>query len=411
MRGARGLGGFAGSAAIAGAASVLTIPFVTSAVGAYSWSAMATGQAVGGIGSLVVALGWGVTGPAEIAAERDARARRRTYRESLVVRAVVAVPIVLICAVVAGLTVPATYAAETIVSAIGAALTGMSAAWYFVGTRDPRGLMLAETLPRAVILIASAALLQMVPQPVLFAAAGVLSALVAPLLASRRVLGSHPGDEPSARLDLRTVAATARRQGAAVTTSLVAGSYKYAPLIVLAIIAPAATPAYALADRLFKFANAAMRPVAQVLQGWVPAAPDGELGRRIWTAVRIAIGFGVMAGLAFAVLAPLVSELFGAGALAIPLALSVPMGLTMLFSTVSQTTGLACLVALDRVRVVAVSAVLGAVTCLALLWPAITAFQALGAAWSVTAAELAVLSLQCVVLLRVVRRRPRPTAG
>jgi hypothetical protein len=114
---------------------------------------------------------------------------------------------------------------------------------------------------------------------------------------------------------------------------------------------------------------------------------------------------GLVAGILVAALSPLASTLLSAGALTVPIEISVPLGVAFVGVGTSAVVGYACLVAVGRVRALAVSTVIGAIVGA----PLIVAFAMLGSlplvAWAVAISELCVAGYQVAALLKALRVR------
>jgi len=67
---------YASSMLLLGIASLIIIPEMISVEGGRAWGSIAVGQAWGGVGAIIIAYGWHVSGPA-LVAQGDASSRRR----------------------------------------------------------------------------------------------------------------------------------------------------------------------------------------------------------------------------------------------------------------------------------------------------------------------------------------------
>lgn len=117
------------------------------------------------------------------------------------------------------------------------------------------------------------------------------------------------------------------------------------------------------------------------------------------------VGLGALAGALFAIAAPAVSVILGAGtAVTFDLSLSLPFGIAFGLNTMTLVIGLACLVPLGAARAVFWNAVAGAVAVVPGLAIGIAIVGAVGAAWAVAGAQVAVMAAQLAAVLRVARR-------
>jgi O-antigen/teichoic acid export membrane protein len=404
-RGISRFGGFAVGTVVSAVPNILAIPILVSSIGAAAWTAIAVGQSLGMVASILVTLGWGVVGPSEVARARPGRARRIIYLRSMIFRILALGPCLIGAIAVSIAVAPDGLLTPVILATVGATLTGLTAAWYFSGTGKPLDLMVCETAPRAAIILAGAGATYYVPDPAVFPGFLIAATLVTTAISS---LVALRGVEP---FEFRRGLIEARRrwrkimleQASGVTTTAISTGYRDLPLVVLASVKPAAAPAYALIDRILKLAQAGARPVMQVFQGWVPAVRDLVL-QRSSVALRVSGAMAVAAGTLFSICAVALGGLLGAEEITLTTGLVVPAGLALAMSMVSQTAGLACLVSLGQARWVAISATLGAVVCAVLLIPFIQVWGPSGAMWAVVAAEFCVLIVRLLSIARVKAR-------
>ena len=135
----------------------------------------------------------------------------------------------------------------------------------------------------------------------------------------------------------------------------------------MAVAAPASLPLFVLADRLSKFVGMATAPLIQVFQGWVPAASGAELLRRISLSARVTLALGILAGAVYAALLPLFSDLLTHDQVKVDLSSAIAFGCVASSWVISPYLTNVGLMAVGRVRVVALSAAVGVPLTLALL--------------------------------------------
>lgn len=398
------LGGFAVTALISGAVNVATIPLVVGSVGAQAWASIAAGQAVGIVGSIFVQLGWGVTGPAVIATTRDDVKRARIYLESLIYRGAMLPVIVLPVALTSWYVVPSEYSLAASVAGVGSVLLGLTASWYFVGRGDPASLLKLDTIPRVLATCAGAGMLLVYPSALLFSAAIVVSSILPLIFASITIWRTARRADSHKHLFggwVRTRELIVE-QTPGVVSSIVSQTYKYLPLIVISALRPDQAAAFALIDRIVKFGIAAVKPVSQSLQAWVPAGGEGLLASRAQKAMGIASLAALVACLTFLFVGPWVTGLLGTDAIQMSYWLLVPAALILGLSALTQT-GLQSLLALRKGGAVAWAVTAAGIVGTALLWPAVLVFGAVGALSCLLIAESVFLILQLVIIRRTVR--------
>lgn len=381
---------------------LIAVPALIAISGADAWAGIALAQSIGALAFVAVGFGWGLVGPATVAAlkpEHQSEYYLRATRSRLL--------LFLACGpayvgAVALLNVPGTSFAANVIAGGSVLIMGLGGSWYFVGIGAPRQLVAVDVLPRIAATIGAVLVLLASESLLLFAslqAAGpALSAILAWKHARNRV------DSP--RFSLRADIANVRTVAPAAVTAGTAALFVNVPLILVSSLAPADLTSYALADKIQKALTAALRPVVQVLQSMVPrGAEEATLSRRVR---RVAIGsipcfitLAIVLSFAF----PLLSTLFAGEAI------SIPVDMTIAFSTItaailaSGMVGLVGLVTLRLQKQLAISTVIGAVVGLGSAIVLVGRFGGSGVAWGVATAEISVYLYQLAVVATVTGRR------
>ncbi|WP_375399806.1 lipopolysaccharide biosynthesis protein [uncultured Amnibacterium sp.] len=395
---ARRAGGFGGSVLLMGVVSIAVVPVVIAIAGPTLWSGIAVAQAIGSFVGVVVAFGWGVTGPAEVGRSRAAD-RGAYFRGSIASRSWLAMPALPVMGVLVVLTAPGDKAADVLAS-IAMVMPALGASWFFVGERSPKRLFLLETVPRAIGTIAGAGLLFAHAPLFGFAACQVLGGLTAVVLSARSVIRRYAG---TAALGPAAAVARLAGQTAGVLTGVTAALYVNLPVVLAGVFLPGQVAVYAVADKLQKLVLTGVTPVFQVAQGAV-AHPDPEVVRsRAARSGRLAVGFGAFTALAFSLLGGALVRLLSGGRIEVPFPVLAALGVALGAICTSAIIGLACLTALHAVRQVAASTVLGAVAGIPLLVAGAVLFGLTGLAWAAAASEVLVAAYQIVHLRRLVR--------
>jgi len=401
-RGANKFLGFALSMAVLAAASLAVIPALIDAGGAAAWGHLAAGQSVGAIAAVVVAFGWGLSGPARIA-RSDEPQRRREYTESLVTKLMIFAPAALVAAGSSYL-LGGDHGALAAAGAVSACSIGLTANWVFVGLGKPYQMLLAETLPRAAGTVVGIVLMARgggAMVGVLAQLAGMVAAFaVATLWVLRPWSHQH-----QVRLPRRPVTHVLREQRNGITSSVVSAVYASAPVVMVGLVASTVLPVYALLDKVQRQINAAAAAYVTVLQGWVPRASGGEaLRRRVRLALLVSgAGCLLLAGVLAAVARPLLSWL-SRGQLAPSMLSMVLMAVIVAVTLFESVASRACLTALDRLDVVARATSIGSAVGVVLLLVGVLAWGVVGALSGV----LAGLVLRLAVELVALRRGSRP---
>jgi hypothetical protein len=382
---------------------LITLPAITSRFGSSAWESIAIAQSIGSACAVVIGLGWGLNGSQRVARQHPAN-QRRSFALALLTRFMVATPVVVVAALVS-YAISTEYRIVSAVVAVAIAIGAFDTAWFFIGIGRPSKIIVTDTLPRLVpVVIAAVLILQGAPLWY-YALAVLLPALAAPLLGmiSVRV---H-------RRDFRgwtvpRVAGVIRVQSSALAGGIFSAAYIALPVTLVGIVLPHGLAVFAAAERLQRMALSVLQAVPNALQGWVgkPGDPRERL-RRAWLAILINLAVGAVAGATFALAAPALSGLVFSGVAPVPLELSSLSGVLILIVSASRATGQIMLVALNRIHVVAVSALAGGIVGV----PAILFFASLlgtsGGLVGEICAELAVLVVQVLGIRRAMRSRPR----
>lgn len=299
--------GFGLSMAMLAVAALVAIPAMIRSGGESGWGAIALGQNLGAFGAMVVAYGWSIFGPVEIA-RGDQQSRTTEFLASLKVRLILLGPTVAIV-VVSSILISPFRPELAAVGGIAAVLTGLTSTWFFVGLARPYVLMLVETVPRVAFTIVGIiemengadALYGLIWQGV-----GLAAAFLASSVWILHFLGFRPGKvEP-----LPKTVALLKQYGGGVASSLGSQLFTVLPLVIVTIVAPLAQPVFALVDKLYRQVLVALLPIVSVLQGWVPRGEDpAERVRRMmwWT-----VGMSTVIGIGTVVVGPWILHYLGA---------------------------------------------------------------------------------------------------
>lgn len=400
-------GGYGASVVISGVISIAVLPAIIILAGEAAWAEIAVAQGVAGFAYVLVIFGWGVTGPTEVAS-LPPESRGRFYLDSLVSRCWLLL-VVLPPTIVVALLFSSNYrliAAMTVVTGLVAALSG---AWFFVGEASPGRYFVLDTIPKSIGTLAGAGLLFVTNDALWFIVVQGLGSVTAIALSTASIAKRYPGwvRDLSPRSAFRRLSG----QSAAVAMSATSAVYVNLPILIVGAFAGTqATAAYALAERLMRFALMATRPMVQVAQSYVPSKDLDDQARRSRVVIRIAVATGVLGGLAFAVATPWIVVLFSGSGLAISYALSVPLGVALGAMLVSQITGFACLTAFGLTRALATSTIAGAISGAVLLVPLMLLFGTPGIAAGLAVSEIVVLVVQLAKLRPFLWQRDTLTA-
>ncbi|MFQ4150624.1 hypothetical protein AAGW05_18385 [Arthrobacter sp. LAPM80] len=226
--------------------TLISIPIIISSAGNQGWASIATGQAVGGFLGVVCGLGWNVTGPS-IAAVADVILSRRTLKLALFTRLMVSIPLFLIGIEVVYLL----HLARLDLAVLGLASTlviSFNMQWFFVGQNKPVLLVLYDSIPRLLTLLAGWMIVLLGANVSVGLAGQILSSLVAAAIVCVKLRVFHDGS----RLGFPTVWREIFKQGHGLSTEVLPAFLSYCPMIAISALAPSIAPLYALIDKVHK---------------------------------------------------------------------------------------------------------------------------------------------------------------
>lgn len=287
---------------------LLVIPLVARHGGADAVVAVAVGQSVGFVGSLVVSLAWPMIGPARVARCPD-ESRGSLFLESIDSRGLVFLAAGPVAAGFAAILTDG-FAGTAMLSAVALSANGLSAAWYYAGVGRPRGLLLFEALVRVVSAGAAAAMLAFDAPVVTYPAALCVGALVSYALNLRHIVGRVRWPRVN-----RGVVSSVRSQLRITAARLVNGAYQAAAVSIVAALAPAAVLAFSAYDRTQKSSMLATQAATDAVISWV-AAPTPGLRRRQVRMLLADVLFAGLVGVTFFAALPLVLHYMYAGLIA-----------------------------------------------------------------------------------------------
>lgn len=294
--------------------TLATIPVVISSAGPDGWAAIALGQSVGGIGAVVVSLGWGVSGPLRLAA-LDVRDHPELLRTSFATRALAGIPAAVILCGISAL-IATDQRLEAILGCLTTLLLAFNSTWYFLGKSDPIGLLKLDAVPRLVIMAAGWILVALGSNVVV----GLALQCVAPVVASLLVYHRRKGDVADTNLNIRNMVSEIAMQRNGMASQVIPAAFNFSPLVIVSLLAPTHAPAFALVDKVQK----------QLVTGFVPfgnmliSKAAAQVAARIHNPSSIArkntywvLGAGLITGLGTLVMGYVLVEVLSSGTMLI----------------------------------------------------------------------------------------------
>lgn len=367
------VGGYGLSVVALAVAALSAIPAMIHADGTLAWAAIAVGQSVGGIAAVVIGYGWGMTGPARIAAARPG-AQRAEYVESLRVKICLALPAAGGAAAVTAILVPE-YVVHGVFGALAMSSVGLSANWFFAGVGRPYLQLAAETLPRVAGTGIGIALMYAGASAVVGIACQLGGMLLGFAIATGWVLGTFPGGDASR--PLKKVFAS---QGTGLASTVLSAAYVAAPVAIVTQVAPGVLPVFALIDKVQRQIAVGLGPVIVVAQAWVPRGRGySGLRRRVRQCIFVAFSAGLLLGAGTVVAAPLLMEWLSQGTIDVPFAALLLAGGFVAIGFVESTVSKAIMPAINRVGLAARAATISMIVGLPLVALGALAFGVIGA--------------------------------
>ncbi|MDH3012550.1 hypothetical protein [Gordonia alkanivorans] len=372
------MSGFAASSILMGICSFAAIPIVISTVGLAGWSAIAVGQNVGMILTLIVMFGLSQAGP-EMVSNGPDYVRGSTYVVLLKIRIAIFVALVPATLFVTWVLATPNFAAAAL-AALSQMMVGVGASWFFVGERNPSGLLYFDTAPRAVGLMLGSFSSMVFPNAVVVGAGMVFGAVLATGLSSIVIIRRYPVLSKDRKVTRRDLAMMWSHHRFGFHTSLLSSISLYLPLLAIQWFAPSAAPSFALVDRLRQQFLVAIKPVIQFLQGWVPRHDAGETRERSLVAFKFGMVFSALSFVAYVGVVLLFIRFFSDEESAVGVWLVVLMAASVALNVANVSVSLGCFAPLRLNREIAVSAGIGALVTIVALVPAAIFSGALGVA-------------------------------
>jgi len=323
--------GFTLLPAIAAISPLLVLPVVARIAGPGGWASAIAGESVGTVAAIVIGYGWTAIGPALVSIAADSTERARIYRESLVVRLLIAVAALPVTAVLCWFVAHPGSEWLSVLMGLQGALIALSFTWYSAGEGLPRAIMLYDAIPRLVVAVAAALLILQVRIVELYPLSGIAVTLVGTGLFSWRVLRRNPSPWPR----VSELPALFRAGAPVALNDAGLGAYSSIPTPLVNITASASVAGgFASGDKMLKLGQFLPLTLANALQAWIGEV-HGPVRRRRTERALLAHGvFGVLGWIVLGAAGAWASSfLFGAD-VAASTAVCVVLGLTFAFFSV-----------------------------------------------------------------------------
>ncbi|WP_236968260.1 lipopolysaccharide biosynthesis protein [Microbacterium aurantiacum] len=324
----RRLVGFMLLPALAAVSPLVVLPLVARTAGPGGWASAIAGESVGTFAAIVIGYGWAAIGPALISIAADDDRRARLYRESIVVRAAVALVTLPVLAVICWLISSPGAEWLTILMGVQGALIALSFTWYCAGVGDPRTIIIFDAVPRLVATIVAAFAIAATGIVEVYPLSGILVTVLGTSAFTNRLLRRHPGSWPRAR----ELPGLFRAGFPVALNDAALSAYSSVPAPLVNVTSPPVEAAgFASADKMFKLGSVLPFTLASALQSWVGEVSGPPRARRMRLAMSAHAGFGIVGGVVLASLGDSVSMLLFGSEAAAGVDLLIAMGIVFAF--------------------------------------------------------------------------------
>ena len=323
----RRLGSFALLQLFGAIAPLLVLPVVVRLVGTSGWVSMSVGYAVGAAAAIAVYCGWPIAGPPRVAGAAPTQVRA-VVRESLVMRGIVTGPVLVASALLTWWLSDPEHVLLAVLMALAVGVSGRGASWCFIGLGRARGVFAFDALPKLLATVAAIPCVALTHSATWYPALLLLGTGTGIALSYRSIRGGSGAPVTPAQPGLRgrlrdySVLALSGVVGAGYTSLAV-------PIAQLAGAPVRAVGDFAGALRVRSMAQNGVASVTTAFQGWVAETGDERvLLVRMRTALAINAAIGLLGGLLFVVLAPLLDGVLFGDAVTISLPVALLNGAT-----------------------------------------------------------------------------------
>ncbi|WP_155828390.1 lipopolysaccharide biosynthesis protein [Gordonia polyisoprenivorans] len=390
------LAGFSVAPALGYIAPFLALPLIARIGTTEDWTTLGVGQSVGLFASLLASYGWMIVGPVRIARAKP-QTHRKIIKYSLWTRGIALAgtqPIILFALLLA---VPHNTILLGYLAALSLALSGLSNAWYAVGTGNPRIIVTTEAIPKLIgtLLGATAvwATKSVIWYPCVIILFGALSVVVSTAYISGfAVTARGPRNRTRPRVLLRYL----HTHLTPTLINLTGGTYSALLIPIAASVSPAqALIAMISIDKLFRVCRIAISTSTNALQRWVSTGRPSTVTPRMRKALVIHATLGILGGVLVATAGPLATEVMFGSKLRADHVTCILYGCALIALALNSSLGAHVMVPLGMAKQVLVSTVLGTLIGIPLLFSLAFKFGSQGAAAALAITEVLVTITQC----------------
>lgn len=383
---------------VQGLLTLISIPALIHVIGAEAWSRVVVGQAVGSIGAVIVLFGWSITGPALVAQQTSDDARATVLRSSLPIRLLLVPVVATVGAVIVYLLVGGDFVLP-ILGAVGAVALGLTNAWFFIGSNDPRRLLIFEVLPGATTL-AFALVVLLSSQN---AQAGLILQIAAPIVACAVSTFACLRGRKRGQV-LTSTESGIRAQARATVVHLAQATFGQLPILAVAVLAPLGLPTFAVVDRIQKQLLTAAGPLGSVLVADLERQyrVGGSRTQRDHARQNLArlLIVALVGSVVTWMITPLLVSILTLGQISLSPSIQVLLAVAVGSTFVINVLPSLCLAPLGRVAVAARASVIGLIVVFVMLTILVPVMGTVGALLALIGGSVIAFALQLRAVLR-----------
>jgi O-antigen/teichoic acid export membrane protein len=386
-------------------AGFISIPILIFLLGADSWADIAVAQAAGQILGIIVGYGWSMTGAAQVAG-MPVNLRPAFFKKTFRVRAVLFSGLLPLLFLATYVLKGDNYLPFLLIAA-SVMMSGLGASWFYIGSKAPSKLLFLDVAPRVATVFLSLIVLWFGGEIVWFATIQLAGSVISIFIVKYDIgkLSGESAEKFSVALFYREI----QKGRSAFLTAVTASAYVNAPVVIVAAFAGASAAEYILADKLLKLAQRTLGPLTQLFQGHIPDENLKIQEKRFPKAIAASLAVATVSATVYFLAVNQVALLISHQQVTISTPLAICFAACLFSVNISSVTGLVILTSLGKIRLVALSTLIGAITAFALIGALIPSLSSLGVAIAVASSEIVVMVFQIIFLKNLgipfIRRR------
>lgn len=407
MRHVKRVSGFLSLPALSLLASLVLLPLISRRFGPSGWVALALGQSIGAVVSVVVGMAWPVIGGNLIARAATTEEKKEIFRVGACSRIIV-LSVLLSAAIPLTVALAQSYPWVTAFFMIGVSLNGLSAGWYFEGLGEPKQLILNEGLVRSAGYVVALAGLMLGASLAWYGAVMIAVGLLMFSLNRWTVMrGSRLWLPGSGKLALRTI----QQQSSGTLSRVIQAAFGYGGPMIFSLLAPLQLPLYSALDQVQKAGSNSLNPLPSAFVSWVGSASPIERPRRMRNSIVFIVTVCIVVVMAWIPLGPVIIGFLFANNFTMSMAGSLILILAIVAVLICRSLQLLILVPLGRAQLVFASNSATSIVGIILVMIGALTFGALGGigAWALSYGALS--CFYCIVAVRSLRKSPRIAAA